>query len=848
MTLLLALLALAGDPLAGAFPFAMPPVYDLAGYVDMGYLSPEPCGSHGRLVVRDGTFVDGRGQRVRLLGTNLTFATAFPSKDLAPKIAERMKRLGMNVVRLHHMDNGTTPRGLWADTTQKALDPGQMDRLDFLISEFRRCGIWVNLNLHVSRNYAGYDWSKLPTTFNYGKTVDHYHPDLIRMQHEYARLILGHRNPYTGNTYATEPTIAFVELNNENSLTGQAGNGQLLQLPPALLDPLEAGWRGYVKQRYSTLEAARRAWTAGLEPLGAELLTNRDLADGTKGWVLEAPKPAEASLTVVDGPDGRRALRADLTRPGVEAWHFQVHQVGMDLTEGADYTVEFWGRANANRPIYVGCRVDQADWHGIGQTATITLTPEWKRHTFSLHATTVVPRHTRLSFGLNSVVGTVELAGMSLRRGVPTDLPAGTTLDTLPLPIGRALPREAADWTAYVTKTERDYVVGLRDLVKKTIGCGALVICSQASYGGTIGLAREADLSDYVDMHAYWQHPRFPGRPWDSADWSIANTPIVAAADGGALGGLVANRVAGKPYSVSEYDHPAPSFYTAEAMPLLAAVAGRQNWDALYQFDYGDSVVAGPPKIRGYFESVTNPAKMALMPIAAVLFRAGAMPAAGIVHRLTVSRAVLARGGSMGSLWQAAGLAAGAMVADGRAEVALVDGDAAPKLSTGAGQGSTSLVWQSAPAEQAHYRVDTPQVAAVVGRIGGRKVTAGPLTVALHPTERNFATVALAALDGQALAESAKLLLVVVGAVGNTGMGWNDTLTSVGRAWGTGPTVCEPLTADLDLALGTARRRVRVLDGAGQPGAVVPSRPSAGGLGVTVSPDQQTIWYAIDKE
>ena len=57
-----ALLALAADPLAGAFPFAMPPVLDQAGYVDMGYLSPEPAGSHGRLVARGGMFVDGRGQ------------------------------------------------------------------------------------------------------------------------------------------------------------------------------------------------------------------------------------------------------------------------------------------------------------------------------------------------------------------------------------------------------------------------------------------------------------------------------------------------------------------------------------------------------------------------------------------------------------------------------------------------------------------------------------------------------------------------------------------------------------------------------------------------------------------
>ena len=28
---------------------------------------------------------------------------------------------------------------------------------------------------------------------------------------------------------------------------------------------------------------------------------------------------------------------------------------------------------------------------------------------------------------------------------------------------------------------------------------------------------------DYVDAHSYWQHPAFPGRPWDSRDWYVRN-------------------------------------------------------------------------------------------------------------------------------------------------------------------------------------------------------------------------------------------------------------------------------------------------------------------------------------
>jgi hypothetical protein len=93
---------------------------------------------------------------------------------------------------------------------------------------------------------------------------------------------------------------------------------------------------------------------------------------------------------------------------------------------------------------------------------------------------------------------------------------------------------------------------------------------------------------------------------------------------------LAQHRVWGKPYTVTEYDHPAPNQYAAEGLPLLAAHGALQDWDGLFAFDYGGS--DGEGRIGAFFEQRTHPAKWALMRACAALFlRADVRPAQRLV-------------------------------------------------------------------------------------------------------------------------------------------------------------------------------------------------------------------------
>ena len=100
--------------------------------VSLATLNEDQAGQDGYIKVVDGHFYAGNAKRIRLLGTNFTFASCFPGKDTATLLAAHMARLGMNVARFHHMDNRSAPGGIWSADMQ-TLDAEQLDRLDWFV-------------------------------------------------------------------------------------------------------------------------------------------------------------------------------------------------------------------------------------------------------------------------------------------------------------------------------------------------------------------------------------------------------------------------------------------------------------------------------------------------------------------------------------------------------------------------------------------------------------------------------------------------------------------------------------------------------------------------------------------
>lgn len=828
----------------GWFEFIIPGLDATETPVDMSFLNPEAAGSKGFIRIEDDHFVDASGERLRFLGTNLTFSRAFPDKNIAQKLAAHMRKFGINIVRFHHMDNSAAPRGIWLKD-KKGFDPEQLDKLDWIIYQFKQHGIYTNINLHVSRNYPG-----LPSderAFRYGKVLDHFYRPFIEMQKEYARDLLTHKNPYTGNTYIQEPAVAFVEINNENTLIQ---NWQaLMEMQEPFKSALLEQWNNHLKNKYNDTVALRKKWDVVNEPLGDELLINADFSDGSRHWELETGTTAEGRLEASEN-----VLHVITEKPGEQSWNLQLKQNNLNLENGAPYTISFRAKSDAERNLAIGVRLQQSPWRFLGLQRHVQLSTEWQEFSFVFVASGTEPGISRLDFNFQNQMGSFWFTDMSLRRGGFIGLPKDQSIEerNMAVPETNAPENVRSDFWEFLLDVEMKYSEEMVKFLKDDLNVQVPISVTQASYGGIAGIYREAKLADYIDMHSYWQHPRFPNRPWSGTDWNIQNTSMVRDAQGGTLSRLALHAVKGMPFTVSEYDHPAPSDYSAEMFLMLSSFAAFQDWDGIYQFSYGGGDWDGR-RISGYFSLNGHPGKLAFMPIAAAAYRMNGVstgPTATVLcvpGKQVISQLTL-HGTNARAAWEDAGASVSLPLNSPIAVEFSGDSISLSKKVEEMGEkwlsNTGQIAWDKTNSDTAIYTVNTPCVRAAVGYLGGQSIVLGDIEIKMLSTKTNWASIAIAALDGKSINESNRVLLVAAGRVENTNMQWNEDRTSVSNKWGTEPTVVEGIPAEITFG---GKRQAQSLDGTGAPKDDVPGRTENNGTTFTIGAEYKTLWYLITK-
>ena len=131
---------------------------------------------------------------------------------------------------------------------------------------------------------------------------------------------------------------------------------------------------------------------------------------------------------------------------------------------------------------------------------------------------------------------------------------------------------------------------------------------------------------DYCDIHAYWNHPRFPNKRWDRQDWDIGAAALSSKINtpGATLPELAAVRVLDRPLTVSEYNHPYPNFYAAECMPMLSAFGAFQNWSGIYQYTWAHQPNYDPDQTAmTYFDACASQGTLVHLPACYAMFVRG---------------------------------------------------------------------------------------------------------------------------------------------------------------------------------------------------------------------------------
>lgn len=854
-TLYLADVALEGPPLpkpplpAGFAEFPMQWNDTASGTaIDVSFLNASPADD--RIIVRDGHFAGERsGKRIRFFGTNLAGAQAFPDKEDARLIARRLAMAGINIVRLHALDNSWGANmSLWESATPgHQFSPRQLDKLDFLLAQLKANGIYVNLNLKVCKVLTpadGFPESIAKIPFDYQKRVDIFDRRMIDLQKQYARDLLSHRNAYTSLTYLQDPVIACIEANNENSLVSlwdPALGMRLETLPDPFKAELGQLWSKWLKRKYSSDDQLSVAWLKGTTPpgesiLGPELQWQPEMHEAAK--MIFTPAKATA-------PRSAPGFTVDIRTVDGTDWHLQNHIKGLTVKEGDTYTVSFRAKADAPRKVPVVLNMDIEDWHNMGLNATADLGTQWRDYTFCFTAHNTTPGHARLGFVLGDQAGTVSVENLQLSPGSKlAGLQPGESLDKANLSIPVTLtPAQHADWIAFLVDTEKAYADEMRQVVKDELKARAQFAITQIEYGGIAGMIREHDM-DYTDAHAYWQHPQFPKTPWDPVNWRIPNTPEVAALGENELARLAYRRIADRPFSISEYDHPAPSDYACEMIPTYATLACIQDWDAIYTFAMDDYIANDPDQIRGYFEQASHPAKWCLYPFAALVFRQGLIAPATAASVLQLPSSPWQISEFTYEAWQKAS-PGGTNVFTQRLAVAndLLPSEKQARIVPTGTPAPTQISLNTAPGGTV-YIAAAPSAVAFVGYIGATSQTAGDVRLKTETFGNNFAAVTAVATDGRPLTQSGRILISVVGRAQNQAMGWNSDRTSVGSQWGRGPTIVQHIPTQLSLHTRGALKAY-VLDSTGKRLKPATASFADGTLTLTTQPEDATVLYEL---
>ncbi|MFZ6742774.1 hypothetical protein ACO0LC_06095 [Undibacterium sp. JH2W] len=210
---------------------------------------------------KPGTKDDGR---VRFFGISLASAANFPEEKDAQKIARRLRKLGFNTVRLHHLDtilsdSQEQPRGILTTAAYPSFNEAALRRLRVFINALKAEGLYINLNLHVGYQFrpavdqvtplmAG---EQMPFASH---PLHLFEPRMISLQAEYVQQLLRRLE------LKDEPALAMVEINNESSLLGAWQRGQLDGLTGEYERALQQQWQKWVLRQHGHADHACKLW------------------------------------------------------------------------------------------------------------------------------------------------------------------------------------------------------------------------------------------------------------------------------------------------------------------------------------------------------------------------------------------------------------------------------------------------------------------------------------------------------------------------------------------------------------------------------------------------------------
>ncbi len=270
--------------------FAFAPADDTGpSVISMDQWLDKPAGAHGGVRMAGDHFEFEDKTPVKFWGLNLSYGSGCaPEKKAAEFTAARFANYGVNGVRLHKFTYPADQMGIGDPTDATKMTPEGLDRLDYFAAQLKSNGVYFGWShtygFHVCpgnrARLLAYDEIERNLKGNTYGFVN-FAEDVQDLMIEMVVNLLHHRNPYTGLTYAQEPALSFIELQNEDDIFFYTSE-RAFTACPSYRKHFAARFSDWLAARYGTQEKLRQAWSGALKP--GESLEAKNIEPQTNPW------------------------------------------------------------------------------------------------------------------------------------------------------------------------------------------------------------------------------------------------------------------------------------------------------------------------------------------------------------------------------------------------------------------------------------------------------------------------------------------------------------------------------------------------------------------------------------
>jgi hypothetical protein len=441
---------------------------------------------------------------------------------------------------------------------------------------------------------------------------------------------------------------------------------------------------------------------------------------------------------------------------------------------------------------------------------------------------------------LRKMRSATQISRLRELTGVPPDKP-------IPLMSASEValaPKERFDTEmSFYMDAENHFFQDMSTYLKNTLGVKVPIIGtadhghSHSSYPLLTSLSR----MQLLDGHVYWEHP---------GSQEPKNQPMVNDPLHSTVVQLSRTAFVGKPYTVSEFNHPFPNDFASEGIPILAAYGSFQNWDAIVLYTFEPKLSPNwPPYVGDPFDISLDPVRMTELATGALMFRRKDVRSASETVERTYSREQVMESVRLPHsewpyftpgfpLWLPLEHEVRIRSLNGPPTEKFPGTEPSPIVSD-----TNELTWYTSPPDAGVVTINTDRTQALIGFIGANPPKLKNLSV---DVENKFAGIVLSSMDSQPLAQSSKMLLTTGSRVANTGMKWNDSRTALTDQGGA-PTLVEPVSGKIVLSglHGATAVSVTPLDGAGHGiGDAISAQEMADSWSFSIG-EPVTVWYVI---